>query len=298
MKTYFDCIACLIRQSLDAIRLQTSDEAVHERLLREVLRAASQMDLRRSPPEMAQRIHRTIREFTGQTDPYRDVKDRFNRLGLDLYPTLRGWVEDSDSPMETAVRLAIAGNVLDFGAKGHVGRADVRDAVRHALSAPLDGNVEQFCRAVAHAGEILYLTDNAGEIVFDRLLVEQLPQEKVTAVVKGFPVINDATRVDAEVAGLVELVPVIDTGSDGPGTILEDCSDAFRDRFDRAELVIAKGQANYETLSHVDKEVYFLFKAKCPVIARDMGCRLDSLVLRRSGLSAAPVAKAQDAPCP
>jgi damage-control phosphatase, subfamily I len=287
MKTFFDCIPCIVRQTLDSVRLATPDEAVHQRVLREVLRTAAEMDLRRTPPEMAQWIHRRIREHVSQSDPYRQIKDRFNRMALELYPTLQQWVEDSNKPMETAVRLAIAGNVIDFGVNNQVNEAQVRQSVKHSLSASLDADLDEFFRAVSDAERILYLADNAGEIVFDRLLIERMPPGKVTVVVRGFPVINDATMTDAEDAGLVELVEVIDNGSDAPGTILGDCSRSFRDRFDEADLIIAKGQGNYETLSEVDKDIYFLLKVKCPVIARDIGSEMHSLVLRRSTRSMA-----------
>ena len=132
-----------------------------------------------------------------------------------------------------------------------------------------------------------FLKDNAGEIVFDRLLIERLPPGKVTVAVRGFPVINDATLADAEGAGIHEVAEVIENGSDAPGTILDDCSESFRDRFDKADLVIAKGQGNYETLSEVDKDIYFLLKAKCPVIARDIGCQEGAMILKRSKSMAA-----------
>ena len=228
----------------------------------------------------------------GQSDPYRQIKDRFNRMALELYPTLRDWVEESDNPMETAVRLAIAGNVIDFGVNSQLSETEVRQSVMHALSASLDADVDEFWRAVSDAERILYLTDNAGEIVFDRLLIEQMPPGKVTVGVRGFPVINDATMTDAEDTGITELAEVIENGSDAPGTILADCSETFVERFNKADLIIAKGQGNYETLSEVDKDIYFLLKVKCPVIARDIGCQMDSLVLRRSTSSAVSAPKA------
>lgn len=282
MKTFFECIPCFIRQALDAVRLVTDNEAVHERVLRDVLRTASEMDLRQSPPVMGQHIHRLIRKLTGEADPYREKKDRFNRLALQMYPKLKARVDRSANPMETAIRLAIAGNLIDMGVNVHLDESHVRDATEHALGSPFDGDVEEFSDAVLGAGDILYLVDNAGEIVFDRLLIEQMPMEKLTVVVKGFPVINDATMIDAEAAGLTERVEVIDNGSDAPGTILYGCSDPFLRRFNKADLIIAKGQGNYETLSEVEKDIFFMLKAKCPVIARDLGCRVDSLVLRRS----------------
>jgi len=291
MKTYFDCIPCFVRQALDSVRLVTPDETVHERVLREVLRTAAEMDLRQTAPEMAQWIHRRIRKHTGQGDPYREIKDWSNRMALKLYPTLRDWVAGSSDPMETAVRLAIAGNVIDFGVNSQLSEAQVRESVTHALSASLDADVEEFSRAVSDAGRILYLADNAGEIVFDRVLIEQIPPDKVTVGVRGFPAINDATMRDAVDAGMTELVEVIDNGSDAPGTILADCSEAFLERFQNADLVIAKGQGNYETLSEVDKNIYFLLKAKCPMIAGDIGCQVGSLVMRRSTFSTVSAGK-------
>ena len=187
--------------------------------------------------------------------------------------------------METAIRLVIAGNVIDFGVNSHLSETQVRESITYALSAPLEGNVEEFCSALSGVEHILYLADNAGEIVFDRLLIEQLPAGKVTVAVKGFPAINDATLADAEAAGIHEVAEVIENGSDAPGTILDDCSESFRDRFDQADLVIAKGQGNYETLSEVDKDIYFLLKAKCPVIARDIGCQEGAMILKRSSMS-------------
>ena len=260
----------------------TSDEAIHERLLREVLRVLGEMDLRQSPPAMAQRIHRLIRELTGESDPYLAAKDRFNRLGLNIYPELKARVEHSADPLETAIRLAIAGNVIDMGVNNHLGDEEVHEAIDHALKSPFDADLAAFREATLSAKDILYLADNAGEIVFDKLLIEQLPLEKVTVAVKGSPIINDATMADAETAGLAELVEIIDNGSDAPGTILDDCSKAFRQRFDETDLVIAKGQGNYETLSDVNKDIFFILKAKCPVISRNLDCEVGSLVLWRS----------------
>ena len=282
MKTYFDCIPCLVRQALDSARLVTDDEALHERLLREVLQTASKMDLRQSPPAMSQRFHRLIRDLTGESDPYRQIKDWFNGFALGIYPRLKVRVRCSVQPMETAVRLAIAGNVIDMGVHSYLNVSDVHDALEHALTSPLDGDVEGFSEVVSDAEHILYLADNAGEIVFDRLLIEQMQMKKVTVAVRGSPVVNDATIVDAQAAGLAERVEVINNGSDAPGTLLHECSEAFLRRFNNADLIIAKGQGNYETLSESEKDIFFALKAKCPLIARDLGCQVNSLVLRRS----------------
>jgi uncharacterized protein with ATP-grasp and redox domains len=286
MRTYFDCIPCLVRQVLDSVRMVTDDKQLHEKVMRQALYLSSQMDLMQSPPAMAQKIHRFIREITGVQDPYREVKNRFNRLALQMYPELKQQVEASADPLDTAVRLAIAGNIIDFGVDSAVEESRVESAIAEALTGLLDKEMlEEFGDAMSRAEDILYLGDNAGEIVFDRLLIEQLPCEKITFVVKGRPILNDAVMEDAQIVGLTDMVDVIDNGSDAPGTILESCSETFRRRFDQSDLIIAKGQGNYETLSEVDKNIFFLVRPKCSVLARHLGREIGSLVLSGSNHS-------------
>jgi len=283
MRIFLDCIPCFVRQALDSARLATDDEKIQERVVREVLRLASDLDMSQSPPVIGQQIHRLIRKLIGENDPYRKIKKRFNNLALKLYPELRKQIVSPNNRLETAIRLAIAGNIIDFGVNSSLEESCVKETISDSLSGYLDPKqIQSFKDAVTEAEKILYLADNAGEIVFDRLLIEQLPYEKVTVVVKGMPVINDATMEDAVVAGLTRIVEVIDNGSDGPGTILESCSHNFRKRFDNADLLVAKGQGNYETLSDANKNIFFILKAKCPVIARDLGCKVGEMILRRS----------------
>jgi uncharacterized protein with ATP-grasp and redox domains len=283
MRTYFDCMPCFVRQALDAARLATDDEQIHEKVVRKVLRLAAELDMSQSPPAMGQEIHRLIRNLASSDDPYRKIKRRFNNLALKLYPELRKQIVGSNHRLETAIRLAIAGNIIDFGVNSSVNESDLHKAISESLTADFDNmQLESFLDATRQAEEILYLVDNSGEIIFDRLLIEQLPYEKVTVVVKGRPVINDATVEDAELAGLPRIVEVIDTGSDAPGTILESCNESFNRRFDAADLIVAKGQGNYETLSKVDKNIFFILKAKCPIISRDLGCEVGEMILRMS----------------
>jgi uncharacterized protein with ATP-grasp and redox domains len=283
MRIYLDCIPCFIRQALDSVRLATEDEKTQEQVVREVLRLASDLDMSQSPPAIGQQIHGLIRELIGNNDPYRELKQRSNRSALRTCDELKEIVRTSEDPLETAVKLAIAGNIIDLGVKTSIKESEIERIISDSLITDFDGRqIEDFRNAVNQAKQILYLADNAGEIVFDRLLIEQLPAEKVTLVVKGKPVINDATIEDAEFVGLTEIVEVIDNGSDAPGTILEGCSQTFRNRFAKADLIIAKGQGNYETLSDVKKNIFFILKAKCHVIARDLGCEVGEMILIRS----------------
>jgi hypothetical protein len=282
MQTYFDCVPCFIGQSVDAARMATDEKGLQEEILREVLARTSRISFAESPPHMARQIHRIVRKKSGVDDPYRPVKQRFNRIALGKLEKLTATVSESARPFETAVRLAIAGNIIDFGVASWEADCPLWEAVRQSLDLPLTVNhLSRLREAIDKANDILYLLDNAGEIVFDRLLLRQLPRDRVTGVVKGEPIINDATRRDAHEAGLDSLIGLISNGSDAPGTILSTCSADFRRRFDEADLVVAKGQANYETLSNIAKQnLFFLLKVKCKVVARDLGCEPGSLIVK------------------
>lgn len=285
MNIFLDCIPCFIRQTLDAVRLVTDNELIHEQLLREVLDLSRGLDLQQSPPVIGQQIHRRIRQLTNNPDPYLHQKQQQNQLALELYNLMEPVVHNSKNPLENAVRLAIAGNIIDLGVKTSISDEDIQKTIKGSLAAPLDqAMIEEFQSDIENAQDILYLADNAGEIVFDRLLIEQLSAKKITAVVKGSPVINDATMEDAISTGLTKIVPVIDNGSDGPGTILQTCSDEFLSRFEQADLIISKGQGNFETLSEIEKNIYFLLKVKCPVIAQHLQVPVGTFFLGQKGL--------------
>jgi uncharacterized protein with ATP-grasp and redox domains len=289
MKTSLDCIPCILRQALEAARRASKDPVVHEQVMREALHWTQEMDFNQSPPAIAQRIHRRLREITGIGDPYLSIKAHHNRIAVELLPELRAEVLSSGFPLMNAARIAIAGNMIDLGINGNVTEKDVHQAVRQALFGPFSGDQELFRQSVANARTILYLADNAGEIAFDRLLIEQVLPERVTLVVRGAPVINDATRVDAEEVGLDEIVEVIDNGSDAPGTLIEDCSPEFLRRFANADLIIAKGQGNFESLSDQAGNIFFLFKVKCPLVANHIRQPVGTQVLVHSSTVAQPL---------
>jgi uncharacterized protein with ATP-grasp and redox domains len=267
----------------------TCDVNLQEHVVRETLRLAADIPFDLPPPWMGKRIHRLLRETVRDPDPYRDVKRDSTRLAQALYPDLKRRVRTSTDRFAIALRLAIAGNIIDFGCRTHIRDSEIYQSIEDTLKEPLDeAAIETLRHRIAEAHDILYLADNAGEIVFDRLLIEELPTARTTVVVRGGPVINDATREDAVAAGLTARVRVIDNGSDVPGTILESCSSTFQARFARSDLIIAKGQGNYETLNDQDADIFFLLKAKCPVIARHIGCDAGSSVVCRSRPSRSP----------
>jgi len=291
VRTSLDCIACLIRQTVEASRFVSADPALHERVMRDMLRMAAEFDLSQAPPLLTQQVQRRIRQLTGADDPYRDLKQRANEVALAALPALAAEVQSAPDPLAAALRLAIAGNTMDAGASGAGSIEGIEQELSVAYERPFHGDVDEFRRAVGSARRILFLMDNAGEIVIDRLLAEHLPLERTTFAVRGAPVLNDATRADAKFAGLDRLAEVIDNGSDAPGTVLADCSPEFRRRFAAADLVIAKGQGNYETLSEESRDIFFLFAVKCDVAARHVGLPRGTQVLSRSAAENAATAQ-------
>lgn len=292
MKLALDCIPCFVAQALNIARLATDDPQVHERIIREVLRRASEADLAQSPALFGRSIHRTVCELTGQEDPYLAIKQESNRLALALLPHWRERLRVATNPRLAAVKLAIAANVIDFGVKRDLTADQIPAALESSFAGPFEGDVDEFFAAAERATEILFLADNAGELVFDRLLLELLPREKITVAVKGGPAINDALRADATAAGLDALVAVTDTGCDGAGIVLETCSPEFQMQFARADMIIAKGQANFESLDGCGQNIFFLFKVKCPVVSRHIGKAVGTLVLHRNAHEAAGIAAA------
>jgi len=277
-----ECIPCFVRQAEEAVAFATKDLVRREKILRQILHALADADWVASPPAIAQRLHRIIRKETGEPDPYRAVKDRMNGLALEALTCCANSIAAAADPREAAVRVAVAGNLLDSGAKIQIQPENLPQLLATLWDRPLAGDPHELFRAAEKAERILYLADNAGEIVFDRLLLNFLPIEKVTLAVRGRPILNDALRRDAELAGFTGLIPVIDNGSDAPGTVLEDCSEEFRGYFERADLIISKGQGNYETLSSVSAPVFFLFTVKCPIVAAQVGEPTGTMVAKKS----------------
>lgn len=264
--------------------MASSDPAVHQEIHRQVQSLVSAVDLNVPPPVISRQIHHWIRQISGNPDPYKEVKHRYNQLALQWLPSLRERVRTSEDPFRAAVLLAIAGNIIDFGVNGGLEKQTVQETIDRALHQPLDETtLRQFRGEIAAARSILYLGDNAGEIVFDRLLLDQMPLEKITFVVKGSPILNDAILEDAVEAGLTQMVRVIDSGSNAPGTVLDDCREKVRRLFEQADLIIAKGQGNFETLNETPANLFFLFQVKCPVVAAFLQKPLGTFMLTRPG---------------
>jgi uncharacterized protein with ATP-grasp and redox domains len=283
MRTYLDCYPCFLRQALDAARMAGAGAEQQKVVVDRVLDVLTQVEPSSTPPEIGYRVHRIVRQVVGNSDPYQAAKEAGTRQALALYPRLEALVAEASDSLEVAVRLSIAGNIIDLGPAQEY---DLWSTVERVLAQPfaIDDGValRDALREAAREdhGRVLYLADNAGETVFDRLLIETL-DVPVTYAVKGGPILNDATREDALAAGIGHVAEIVSTGSDAPGTILDQCSEEFRRLYEDAGLVVAKGQGNYETLSEEGLEVFFLLQAKCPIIARDVDVPVGGIVLKQ-----------------
>lgn len=283
MKLNLDCIPCFQRQALQAVRFITDDEKLQSHVLREVMKKLLELRWDSTPPEVAHEIHRIVRELTKERDPYKRVKKDCNDFVLKLYPKLKEKVEKSEDPLRTAVRLATAGNVIDFGALQEFNLEETIEEVLKKRFAIDD--YEKLKEKLRDARTLLYFTDNAGEIGFDRLLIETILKEKsferIDFVVKGGPIINDATLEDALYMDLDELpnVGFLTISNGEPGTGPERDSQEVKSWIDEHDLVVSKGQGNYEGLSDFDG-IFFILMAKCPVIASDLKVDSKAIVLK------------------
>jgi len=279
MKTYLDCLPCFMRQALWAGRIATDDEKKIKELLDHVGCMIQEIPMDSTPPQTGDLIYRKIREITGVFDPYKKIKQANVKDALKAYPGLKQIVNKSDYRLLTAIRLAIAGNIIDFGVNKTFNlEEDVQKVLKQDFAI---FHFQQFVEQLEHAKSILYLGDNAGESVFDKILIEEL-EKPVTYVVREIPVINDVILADAINSGLDQVAKIISSGCSAPGTILNLCNDEFIRQFENADMIISKGQGNYEGLSNVDQTVFFLLKTKCEIIAKHLHVKENDIVLKVS----------------
>jgi len=278
MQTYLDCYPCVLRQSLEAARMAGASELQERSVIQQTLEILKNLPSGATPPEIGSRVHQMVRELTGNNDPYLDVKQASTRQALEMLPKLRAILETSEDRLETAVRLSIAGNIIDFGPNRTY---DLWEVVEQVMCQEFAINdMVDLRKGLAASTSVLFLGDNAGETVFDRLLIETL-DVPVTYAVRGGPVLNDATIEDALAAGIDQVADVVTNGARMPGTSLSMCSPDFVERFKSADLILAKGMGNYETLSEVEAPIFFLLQVKCLIIGHDVGAPAGSIVLKR-----------------
>lgn len=279
IKLTYDCIPCAIGSLITLFKKGLVTTQKQEPTMRALLDYLSKIDYNQSPPKLGREMHRIIRQVLQNPDPYYDIKQQFNRLMLDYYPDLKKLVNEADNPFQMALRLAIAGNIIDYG-PNHL--FDINQTLERAKSIVLAiDDSESLRQSISQAKMLLYLGDNAGEIVMDRIFLETIQHPNVYFAVRGAPIINDALMEDAELVGIDKLARVITNGDDAPGTILESSSAEFKRIFERSDLIISKGQGNYEGLNSVDRNIFFILMTKCDHVANHLGVKKGDFVVKQ-----------------
>jgi len=283
MKLNLDCIPCFQRQALQAVRFISDDEELHQKVLREVTKKLLESKWDSTPPELAHEVHKIVKNITKENDPYKEVKKESNVSVLKMYPKLKARVKESKNPLRTAVRLAIAGNIIDFGP---LQEFNLEKTIKEVLKKKFAiDDYEKLEEKLESAKTLLFFADNAGEIGFDKLLIETFLEakklEKITFVVKGGPIINDATVEDAIYMGFRDLpnIKFLALSNGEAETGPERSSQIVKSWIKKHDLVISKGQGNYEGLSE-NKGLFFMLMAKCPVIASDLNVKVRDIVLK------------------
>lgn len=278
MEINLDCLPCMLRQALEATQMSTDNIELQKRMMDEAINVLSQYKSFRNPPEVAREMHSIVNAQTGNSDPYYDIKQKDLHMALSLYPKLKQLVKSKEDQLYWALKAGAIGNVLDSAiCLGYDIEVNIDDEMGKPF-AVCDASI--FSRQLKTAKSLLIIGDNTGETVFDCLLLEQLANLELTYAVRSAPIINDATIEDAQASGIGGYAQIISTGCDVPGVLLDECSEEFLDIFYGADIVISKGQGNYETLSDCDRNIYFLLKAKCPVVSRLLAVELNQYVFK------------------
>lgn len=277
MKTYLDCIPCFMQQALRAGRLATDDEKKIKLILNKTGEMVKGISMHAAPAETGMKVYHIVSEVTGVKDPFKAIKKQHLKETKAIYPELEKLVATSDDKLLTAIKIAIAGNIIDLG----VCRAfDIVNDVKNIMKQ--DFAIFDYAalkKQLMKTENILYIGDNVGESVFDKILIKEL-KKPVTYAVRSIPIINDVTWEDAIASGLDEVAQLIDSGCKSPGIILNQSTPEFLELFNSSGLVISKGQGNFEGLSDCNRQVFFLLKSKCPIIANHLKIEDNSIILK------------------
>ncbi|WP_027399987.1 damage-control phosphatase ARMT1 family protein [Anaerovorax odorimutans] len=279
MKLFLDCLPCMLRQVLEAARMAADDEMVQEKIMNEAVKRLSLYKEYSNAPKLCEDLHAIVKKYTNIKDPYCKIKERDISQALKLEPIIREFVLNKGDMFINLLKVSATGNVMDSAMNNNL---DIESCLSAELEKPFAVcHNESFKNDLKNSKNILFIGDNAGEAVFDKILIEYLSKEyKVIYAVRDKPIINDATINDAVKAGVKDFADIISTGCSSPGAVLEDCNEEFCDIFNNAHIVISKGQGNFEALSETSRKVYFLLKAKCYKIADAFNININEYVFK------------------
>ena len=280
MKLQLDCLPCFLRQILEATRKVTNSVEIQEKIIEDAIEIIKNYKKYKTPPELAREIHGLVKLYTNNPDPYKDIKKQSIKTAKNLYNFLKEFLNKQKDKLYWALKISAIGNVLDYGVYSQV---ELEKNIENELKKDFAlCDLKDFKKLLKKAKKILIIGDNAGETVFDKILLEELKVDEKFYAVKETPIINDATLEDAYDSGLHECSRIISTGCSLPGIDFKECSQKFLEIFNKADIIISKGQGNYESLSEIKKDnIFFLLKIKCPVISQHIGIDTNNYVFKK-----------------
>jgi len=288
-----ECIGCLLEQVYKALNLLSpsiSKEKIIETQIK-LMEHLIKIDVLNKPgPIIGEKVYQLIAEALGEEDPYKALKDKYNRIALEYYDKAKDIIKHAEDPLFEALAISAIGNTIDFGAPHDMDL--INDLKTFTPDKFKINDIPDFKKSLEKSKNMIILLDNAGEIVFDKLLVETLqklyPDLEIICTVRSAPIINDATMEDAKFIGLTEIVKVIEAGPT-PGIELSVASEEFKKAFysNKGGIILSKGQGNFESLYKLEvpnKEVYYLLKAKCVLMERIFKVKIGDLIFKRKSL--------------
>ncbi|NLW56856.1 MAG: DUF89 family protein [Firmicutes bacterium] len=282
MEVFLECLPCTLRQAVEASRMATDDRELQQVIMEEAVRLLADFTKYKSSPELGRAVHQLVKKRTGVQDPYKQIKQDSIAKALQLYPALKEFLAEKQDQLYWALKIAVTGNTIDAAVSNEI---EIKEQVEMELEKEFAlCDLAPFAEELRSAKQLLLIGDNAGETVFDRILVEKLAANGLELIyaVRSEPIINDTTLAEAYASGLEQHARIVATGSNVPGLILEECTPEFQEIFKTADLILSKGQGNYETLGGLKRGIFFLLKAKCAPIAALLGVKVNDYVFFRS----------------
>ncbi len=287
MKSNVECLGCLVNQAVRLSKIHLESEDVQCSLVKKIMREIGASKDTESTLDMSCKIHRVLKDALQNPDPYREEKLYYNSEMLKLENEFFDLIRAAEDPLETALKLAAAGNIIDFGPGHDLSRDTVLRVLNRTLKREFDQDVFASLKSdLRKAKKLLYLGDNAGEIVFDKIFIStitsEFPDLQVDFATRGAAILNDITEEDAYLVGMDSYAHIINNGTDMPGTVLEHCSDSFKQAFNNADVIIAKGQGNFESLHETRSgNIYYIFLCKCNLFMERCGLLKNEIVLMK-----------------
>ena len=280
MKVKYDCIPCILRQAIEAARLVTDDEKVIDEIINNYSEMIPEIRESNPTPLVVSQIQKMIKEKTGNPDPYQKLKENNIRMAMDIYEDLKDLIENDKDPLKKSLLLSATGNVIDAGISVKI---KVEESILNTMEKGFSiDDYQTFKEKLKDSQTLLIIGDNAGEAVLDKLLLRELNNYNIdlTYAVREEPVLNDITLKESKLIGLDKYANVLSSGCTAPGMLINQATPEFLDIYNKADIVLSKGQGNLEGLSAEKRSIFFLLKAKCDLIAEFLEVDLNDLVFK------------------